>query len=71
MAEGAMKNWSEQESYDEGYGHGRRVGYEEGMKDFNRNHARIMAQYEAMVKTLANFEMSRAPRVVILEKTSP
>lgn len=61
---------TEQDIYDDGYNRGRRDGYEEGMKDFDRKHAQIMAQYEAMVKMLAEFDLSR-PHVVIVEQRNP
>ncbi len=66
-----MKNWStEQDIYDKGYRDGRRDGYQEGMKDFDRKHAYIMAQYESLLKTLSTFELSR-PHVVVVEQRNP
>lgn len=51
----------------EEYEHGYRDGYREGMKDFDLRHAKIMCQYENLLKTLASFELSR-PRVIVMPK---
>jgi flagellar biosynthesis/type III secretory pathway protein FliH len=60
---------TENDIYQQGYSAGRRDGYREGMKDFDRKHAVIIRQYEALLKTLAEFDLSR-PHIIVVPKDS-
>ena len=53
-----------EQAYDRGF----RDGFHQGMKEFDRKHAAIMAQLNAMINTLANIEVMR-PRIIVMDKS--
>ena len=54
-----------EKAYDRGF----RDGFRQGMKEFDRKHAAIMAQLDAVTRAMADIDIMR-PRIIVMDKGS-